>query len=629
MWKSGGFFLHLFKKVMRCIFFLLIFLSGGIALSALNAQCPQLVWADEFDGETLDQSKWSYQIGDGCDIHPDLCGWGNNELQYYRRANAVVSDGTLKIEARRESAGGRNYTSARLRSIDQGDWTYGRFEARIKLPFGQGIWPAFWMLPTDEVYGGWPESGEIDIMELIGSEPATVHGTIHYGRPWPNNASSGTAFHLQQGIFNDAFHEFAVEWEPNEIRWYVDGYHYFTRTRTDVAPNRWPFDQDFHFLLNVAVGGNWPGNPDGSTIFPQIMEVDYVRVYDLSQAALSGNRQVSHQAQGETYTVDNAAEGATFTWSTPPGAAIVSGQGTESITVDWGPEGGTLSVTINSTCGERQLRTGVAVEPAFVPSLTLEDFDTEALIDYTSATGVFTDEAANPGANAVNESALCGAYVRNAAEQFDVLVYQTGAIDDAGAFVDNEQKFVLDVYTDAPPGTLILLQLENSGQAQSDNYPAGRHSRYEAYTTKQNEWERLEFSFLDQPDPSVGPGGIDQLILLFASNTRTGDTYHFDNFEIYAQEESTSLRPAPLMEGHFQVQPNPVAGQLQVRYEGPAELQRLHLTDPAGRLLWQWRPTLKDGEQVELDVSTLPAGVYFLQGFDAAGGVRVERIVKK
>jgi len=199
----------------------------------LFSQCPQIIWQDEFDGTTLDLSKWSYQTGDGCDISPDLCGWGNNELQWYQSQNAEVSDGTLKITAKRENSNGRNYTSARLRTIDQGDWTYGRFEARIKLPTGRGLWPAFWMLPTDEVYGGWPQSGEIDIMELIGSEPATVHGTIHFGQPWPNNRQSGESYKLHTGQFADDFHEFAVEWEPGEIRWYVDGYLYSSKTKSN------------------------------------------------------------------------------------------------------------------------------------------------------------------------------------------------------------------------------------------------------------------------------------------------------------------------------------------------------------------------------------------------------------
>ena len=262
------------KTAKRILLIILLCIASG-----LHAQDWELVWSDEFDGDAVDLTKWEFQIGDGC---PNLCGWGNNELQYYRAENAVVEDGLLKIIALRQTFGGRQYTSVRMRSLNKGDWTYGRFEARIRLPEGQGIWPAFWMLPTDEVYGGWPRSGEIDIMEMVGHEPATVHGTIHFGDPWPNNSFTGNSYRLSQGKFSDDFHHFAVEWGLGVIYWYVDGTRYSTKTKNDLLGKNWPFDQQFHLLLNLAVGGNWPGNPDASTVFPQVMEVDYVRVYQLA-----------------------------------------------------------------------------------------------------------------------------------------------------------------------------------------------------------------------------------------------------------------------------------------------------------------------------------------------------------
>lgn len=241
-----------------------------------------LVWHDEFDGTALDSDKWSVQEGDGCDL--GICGWGNDELQWYQGANAAVEDGHLTITARREAAGGKSYTSARLRTYGKGDWLYGRFEIRARLPTGQGIWPAIWMLPTQEVYGGWAASGEIDIMELVGHESATVHGTLHHGGPWPDNRSSGASYTLEAGTFAGDFHDFALEWTEGVIRWYVDGVLYQTQTEWMAvgAPFPAPFDQRFHLLLNVAVGGTWPGSPDGTTRFPQTMEVDYVRVYQRS-----------------------------------------------------------------------------------------------------------------------------------------------------------------------------------------------------------------------------------------------------------------------------------------------------------------------------------------------------------
>ncbi len=243
------------------------------------AQTWELVWSDEFDSTHVNLNKWSFQIGDGSAY--GIPGWGNNELQYYRSENATLENGKLVITAKKESFAGKSYTSTRMRTNLKGDWTYGRFEIRAKLPFGKGLWPAFWMLPTDNVYGGWAASGEIDIMELVGHEPNKVYGSLHFGGAWPNNTFVNAFYSLASGNFSDDFHVFRIEWQPGEIRWYVDEVHYQTRTQwwSSGGPFPAPFNQRFHILLNVAVGGNWPGSPDASTIFPQRMEVDYVRVY--------------------------------------------------------------------------------------------------------------------------------------------------------------------------------------------------------------------------------------------------------------------------------------------------------------------------------------------------------------
>lgn len=253
--------------------------EGGSPVDPAPDSAWTLVWSDEFEGTVLNGAKWSVQTGDGCD--QSLCGWGNNELQWYQAANVSLGGGLLTITARAEPAGGRAYTSARIRTAGKGDWTYGRVEVRARLPLGRGLWPAIWMLPTDGVYGGWAASGEMDIMELVGHEPARVHGTLHYGGPAPANVFSGDSYDLPSGTFADDFHVFAMEWEEGEIRWYVDGNHYQTQTQwySSAAPFPAPFDQRFHLIMNVAVGGNWPGNPDAGTVFPQTLEVDYVRVY--------------------------------------------------------------------------------------------------------------------------------------------------------------------------------------------------------------------------------------------------------------------------------------------------------------------------------------------------------------
>lgn len=277
------------------------------ASSFASAQQWNLIWSDEFDGTTLDTNSWSYQTGTGT-AYGLPAGWGNNELQYYTNfsSNVAVSGGTLKIIARQQNFAGSPYTSGRIRTVGLRDFVYGRFESRMKIPSTSGVWPAFWMLPTDSPYGGWASSGEIDIMESV-NIANTVHGTIHYGSPWPNNQSNGGS--VNNGTdFSQDFHEYAIEWGPDEMRWYLDGdlFHSVTSSQwfSSVARSnpRAPFDVPFHLLLNVAVGGNWPGNPNGSATFPQTLEVDYVRVFEQVQAPYGGTpHEVPGMIQAEDY----------------------------------------------------------------------------------------------------------------------------------------------------------------------------------------------------------------------------------------------------------------------------------------------------------------------------------------
>jgi beta-glucanase (GH16 family) len=277
--------IHSFAFV-RSLFTITVFLIFIVAVSAYpTAQSWTLVWSDEFNGAAgspVDSAKWVFDIGGG--------GWGNNELEYYTNSTPNASmdgNGNLVITAIKETLprkkrcwyGRCEYSSARIKTAGNFKQAYGRFEARIKIPYGQGIWPAFWMLGKDINKVGWPKCGEIDVMENIGREPSTAHGTIH-GPGYSGANGIGAAYDLPAGAFADDFHVFAIEWEPGAIRWYVDGNLYQTRTKADLpAGAAWVFDHPFFMLLNVAVGGNWPGTPDATTIFPQKMYVDYVRVY--------------------------------------------------------------------------------------------------------------------------------------------------------------------------------------------------------------------------------------------------------------------------------------------------------------------------------------------------------------
>lgn len=263
---------------------LLVILSICFFACQTSEKQPKLVWADEFDVDgSPDSSRWNYDLGNGC---PGNCHWGNNELQYYTKdpANVRVEDGVLIIEAHKDSLGGQAYTSTRIVSKNKGDWTYARIDVRAKLPKGRGTWPAIWMLSTDWKYGGWPESGEIDIMEHVGHDPGVVHGTIH------TEAYNHMKQTQKEGMITIAdaqeeFHIYSIDWTKNKIDFLVDNKLYHTVTRDPAEDFRgWPFDQRFHLIMNIAVGGNW-GGAEGvdESIWPQRMEVDYVRVYEGSR----------------------------------------------------------------------------------------------------------------------------------------------------------------------------------------------------------------------------------------------------------------------------------------------------------------------------------------------------------
>ncbi|MCJ7591610.1 MAG: glycoside hydrolase family 16 protein, partial [Woeseiaceae bacterium] len=246
-----------------------------------------LVWSDEFDGATLNPEVWFYESGDGTQYGIPFPSWGNNELEYYLPDNVQLANGVLEITARRESAAGYNYTSGRINTQDRFAFKYGRIEASIKFPSGQGLWPAFWMLSQDSPYGVWAQTGEIDIVEAInldGTGGNEIFSSVHFGGDASINANTSTETRYTPSFdVTEDYHTYAFEWDEFEMRWYVDG------TLTKVE-NSWfstgpgavypaPFDQPFHILFNLAVGGEFPGSPNGSTPFPATLAVDWIRVY--------------------------------------------------------------------------------------------------------------------------------------------------------------------------------------------------------------------------------------------------------------------------------------------------------------------------------------------------------------
>ena len=257
--------------------------TAGIDIPSTGYTSPDaypgynLVWADEFDAATLNTANWTYEMGDGC---PGNCGWGNNELQYYREDNASIVNGNLVITAKKQNFGTRNYTSSRLVTKGKKQFKYGRIDIRAALPEGQGLWPALWMLGSNIDAVSWPACGEIDIMELTGNLPNRVVGTVHYGADASQHQFKSMSKYLTgTDNFQDEFHVFSINWEADLIEFLVDDVVFHTITPASLNGAPYPFNKNFFFVFNVAVGGNFPGNPDNTTAFPQHMIVDYVRVF--------------------------------------------------------------------------------------------------------------------------------------------------------------------------------------------------------------------------------------------------------------------------------------------------------------------------------------------------------------
>ena len=316
--------------IVICAFTLLL-----AAVSGLHAQQRQLIWADEFNGASIDRTVWSFDFGTA-----------NDNSHYFtdRPENAKIVNGILQVIALKESYQGFNYTAALLKTKQSMSWRYGRIEARIKLPGSNGFVPAFWMLPADDLYGWWPYSGEIDILEHPSNQGTKIYGTVHTGEfnSFTGSGPRGGIAHIPDA--EQAFHIYAIEWSPEKMDFFVDDQNYFTFHNLNTGSNAWPFDQPFYAILSMGVGGGWVGDPDVNSIFPAVMEVDYIRVYqNLPDISIYGPDFVTQNSKATPYSAP-LISGASYTWVVNGGAKIVSGQGTNSIAVDWGNFSGDVQI---------------------------------------------------------------------------------------------------------------------------------------------------------------------------------------------------------------------------------------------------------------------------------------------
>jgi beta-glucanase (GH16 family) len=558
-----------------------------------HAQCWQLMWADEFDGTNVNTNNWDYNIGGN--------GWGNNEWQYYtdRVENASVGNGSLKIVARQENFAGSNYTSARMVTKGRYAFTYGKVSARIKLPLGQGIWPAFWTLPENNVYGGWPFSGEMDIMELIGHQPARVYGTLHAS----NNGShiySGDHYDLSSGTFNDDFHEFTMEWGADTIRHFVDGNLFLTQTSSSFNANPWPFNRSFHLLLNLAVGGNWPGYPNATTVFPQTMEVDWVRVYQRTdEAVLEGAAIAEPGASGQLYSLPNFPN-ANFNWSVPAGATIVSGQGTASITVNWGNIGGPVSATVTTNCGSTTVSLDVNVtpniweNPAFEQNLVQWNLRKAGTANGTLSITT-TDVQEGIKSAQVNVTAA-------GANPWDLQLQRL-----ANSIVPGEQ-YTLSFWAKADANRLF-----SWGLIHPTNFTVYAGDSPTATTN----WQQFSQTF-------TAPAGQSQLLFNLDLARFAGSTLYFDHFSLArtallsAVDQSIQDETDKL----YKIYPNPTTNTFTV--ESSEQWQKIVVKSVNGQVLRQFNP----GDSLTLN--GLSGGVFLLEIYPATSDIpQIEKIIIK
>ncbi|NQX91584.1 MAG: family 16 glycosylhydrolase [Flavobacteriales bacterium] len=569
--------------------FLLLFLA---ALGS-KAQCDVLVWADEFESNQLSSDNWTYEIGDGC---PQLCGWGNNELQYYTDSdqNTVLENGELKIRAVYDENSQTPYTSARLISKDKVSFTSGKVEARIKMPIGQGMWPAFWLLPNDNDYGIWPLSGEIDITEMVGFEPSTTHGTIHYGGMWPNNVFTGESATLTLGTLNDNFHTYAVEWDEGEIRWYIDDALYSVKTTNDLGTFPWSFDQEFYIILNLAIGGNWPGYPDESTSFPQEMVVDYVRVYQGPTTGFIRGEDFLSSPGVADYSAPRI-QNATFNWTIENGT-IISGEGTSDIELEWAnADDHSISCQIIDGDCDYSLSKDVVIPNDC--TILLTDFEDQRELHWATFTGDF-DEENLISPNEVNSSARCGKYMRSTTEASGLGMTLRGW--NSSEELETEQVyFTTKVLTNAPVGSTLFLYLEDQLQT---NFPgtSGRRIGVTATTTVQYEWEELVFNVVGNPNENITEEDINFLRFVPIVSENQNFSFYLDDISL----KGTGCLPSNIessvrenvsiwsVEGGFHIEA-PINGEMSV-------------TDLSGRTVL--KTSVEQGNQF----FTLPSGGYLI-----------------
>lgn len=594
------------------------------------SQCTELVWADEFNGTSLDLTKWAFQNGNGC---PELCGWGNGELQNYTSdaENLKVENGNLVITVVKENSNGSQFTSSKLRTLGLHSWTYGRFEARIKMPLGTGLWPAFWMLSDNN---NWPMTGEIDIMEYRGDRPRETHGTLHYGSPWPNNQWDGNSYTHTESLADD-FHVYAVEWEENEIRWYFDDVLFKRETKSPNSLNpqstndAWPWDENFYMILNLAVGGGFTGNPtvDQIQLTKPTLEVDYVRIYNGSasdQLVISGPSKIM-TSEIANFSVPEI-EGATYDWNTGTGI-IMSSNNTPGMTLSWDEaQLAEISVTISGSACEAYNGVFTKTVEVINPDCfrIFNNFDDVEETSLAHSSGTYS-KVNNLAPNTVNNSSTVLRYSRSPDAQYDVFFMDDALLLDGNYYENLEFGFEMDLYTTVPVGTRVELQIASTANWQ-DAWPTGRHTVYAATTSTSGSWETLQFALAQTGDPNriSFEESLDRMILLFNPNSFTNGIYFIDNIRQIPLSTSacTITSSDKKSEVEFKVYPLPANKILTIEAINKNMTAQAVIMDLNGKTV---ADNMIHGKG-EFVVSDLNPGIYFLK-ISGESGISVRKII--
>jgi beta-glucanase (GH16 family) len=565
-----------------------LLLSTFVALGTtvdLHGQTRSLVFSDEFSGTTIDRSIWTLGIGAT-----------NDNVHYYtdRTLNAQLSGGELQIIARKESYNGYAFTSALLQTKNAIAWRYGRIEARMKMPAGDGFVPAFWMMPADDRYGWWPCSGEIDIMEYPSTEVNKIYGTAHARAysSFTGSAPKSATINVQDAA--SAFHVYAIEWSPAKIDYYVDQTNYHMVTNDLGGSASWPFDVPFYIIVNLAVGGGWVGTPGTSTVFPAMMEVDYIRVYQtVGEIGITGPDFLTLSASGTTYSVP-AVSGAIYAWTAPAGAQIASGQGTRQILVNWGNARGNVGVTISAGGSS-----ATPVLPVVVANNLLKNPGIEKGVKYwnaiTAAPGKATFDIDSMGVVAGNHC-MKAVVTTPGANPWDIQFTQSGFPLLSGKQYTVRLKAKADV-----SGRTINVSLLN----------AGTFAYYGGTTlTLSTAWQEYTCNVT----PNQNATGLITIDL----GAQAG-TYRVDDVSVadpllgtdVLSDSPTGIPQSAALEQNF---PNPFNPSTTIRYGLPV---RSHVSLTVFTTLGQQIATLIDGEQdggyhdVRFDGTKLPSGIYF------------------